>query len=705
MLAAAAALAADNEKSSADREKELLALLRSDAPKAEKALACKNLAVHGSQEAVPELARLLSDAELASWARIPLEAIPGPAADEALRKALDSLHGKLLVGAINSIGVRRDAYAADALIARLNNQDAEVASAAAVALGRIANDAAIAALRKSLDGTSGKVRSAVAEGLVLCAERLLADGRSQQAIEIYDQVRKAEVPKQRILEATRGAILARGDKGIALLVEQLQSSDKAMVQLALGTARELPGSQIEQALADELPRAAPPRAALLVLAIADRLTMATAQGSAHRTNVLPTVLRAAGSGPKEIRLAALTAMGKAGDASCVTPLVAIATDSDPEIAQAAKSALAELPGDDVNPQIVAKLTSAEPKLYAALVDVVGERRIAAVPSLTKALNSSDQAVRRAVLKALGQTVSPKDLGLLISQVVSPKHPDDATSAQQALKAAAVRMPDREACAAELAAALEKAAPETKVAILDILTAVGGTKALAAVGAAAKSSDPDLQDAGSRLLGEWMTIDAAPVLLDLVKTAPGEKYQARALRGYLRIARQFVMPDDQRLAMFDSALAACRQPAEKKLVLDILKRYPSRQTLNLAIQLAQVPELKNDATQTALAIAQKVGNTEGVQQLLAQAGLGKVKVEIIKAEYGAGDKQKDVTEILRKQLAGVQLISLAADNYNSAFGGDPVPGTPKQLRIQYRLNEKSGEATFAENAVIILPLPK
>ncbi|HXY36116.1 MAG TPA: hypothetical protein VEI07_17910, partial [Planctomycetaceae bacterium] len=66
------------------KEADLIKILQSDAPKAKKADACKDLAVYGSPKAVPELARLLSDAQLASWARIALEAIPGPASDTAL---------------------------------------------------------------------------------------------------------------------------------------------------------------------------------------------------------------------------------------------------------------------------------------------------------------------------------------------------------------------------------------------------------------------------------------------------------------------------------------------------------------------------------------------------------------------------------------------------------------------------------------------
>src|SRR5438105_14060738 len=57
-------------------ERELIAILRSDAPEADKALACKNLSVYGSDECVAEVAKLLANERLSSWARIALEAIP-----------------------------------------------------------------------------------------------------------------------------------------------------------------------------------------------------------------------------------------------------------------------------------------------------------------------------------------------------------------------------------------------------------------------------------------------------------------------------------------------------------------------------------------------------------------------------------------------------------------------------------------------------
>ena len=83
----------------------------------------------------------------------------------------------------------------------------------------------------------------------------------------------------------------------------------------------------------------------------------------------------------------------------------------------------------------------------------------------------------------------------------------------------------------------------------------------------------------------------------------------------------------------------------------------------------------------------------------------MKVEIIKAEYGAGANVKDVTTMLRKHVRDWPLIVLPSSSYNGVFGGDPAPGIVKQLKVQYRMNGKAGEASFQENATIMLPMPK
>ncbi len=689
-----AARAADDENGA--KEQRLLETLRSDAPPAEKAMTCKHLAVYGTSRAVDDLAQLLTDEHLASWSRIALEAIPGPEASEALRKALDTTKGKLLVGTINSIGVRRDELAVDPLSAQLRGQDADAASAAAVALGKIGNASATKNLLETLPAAPADVRSAVAEGCILCAERLLAAGKTSEAAEIYDAVRRTELPKQKLIEATRGAILARGSDGVPLLLEQLHSDDLGLFRLGLITSRELAGSEVADALVAEASRAAPDRAALLLVAFADR----------DDASVTPAVLEIAQSGPPQVRIAALGVVGRLGDVTCLPPLLEIAAGDDALVAQAAKDALADLSGDQIASEILSRLPAAEGKMLPVLIELIGKRRIDARPALMKALEHADPAVRGAALAALGATVGPDDLSILVSQVVSPQHSEDAQAAQQALREASVRMPDREACAAELAAAMADAPQATKPVLLEIVGSVGGAKALATIGDSVKRGDEALQDTGTRVLGEWMTLDAAPVLLDLAKSAPGEKYQIRALRGYIRLARQFNMPARQRLEMCTSALAAARRTDERQLVLAVLERYPSPGALQAAIKAAQAPELKEDATRAVLVILQKLGPKAGdPRKLLAKVDLEPVKVEIIKAQYGAGAKQKDVTGELQQLVGNLPLITLPSPSYNASFGGDPTPGTPKQLTVKYRINGKAGEASFPENATVMLPMPQ
>jgi HEAT repeat protein len=683
------------EKHNASNEKELIVVLQTASP-AEKAIACKQLAIHGTKEAVPELAKLLEDEQLSSWARIALEAIPDPAADEALRQAADKLHGKLLVGVINSIGVRRDAGAVDQLIGRLNEQDAEVASAAAVSLGHVGNAAATRALRQSLTTAPAAVRNAVAEGCILCAERLVAEGKTKEAAQLYDEVRAADVSKQRMLEAIRGAILARRSDGIPLLINELQSSDRKRFLMALSTSRELPGRDVSDALAAELSRTTPERAELLLYALADR-----------DDAILPSAVHeVATNGPKELRIAAIGVVGRLGDASSMPTLLEIATQSDAELAAAARAALAGLPGEKVDAEIIGRLSKSKGKSLAVLIELVGQRRISAIPALVKAIDHPDEAIRRAAVTALGATAGAKDLTVLIAQVVAPHDPRDTDLAERALQTACTRMPDREACAAELAAAMPRASRSAKRSLLEILGAMGGPTALDTIAAAVKTGDAEFQDTGSRLLGQWMTVDAAPVLLDLAQNRSADKYQVRALRGYIRLARQFAMADRERADICENALDAAHRTEEQKLVLAVLERYPNIESLRVAVKAAELPMLRKDAVRVALTISQQLGSERtDVRTRLATIGLHPVKVEIIKAEFGAGRTQQDVTETLRRQVGDLPLIALSSQSYVDSFGGDPLPGTAKQLKIQYRINGKPGDASFPENAVIVLPMPK
>jgi HEAT repeat protein len=172
----------------------------------QKAKACQRLGELTPKEAVPALAALLADEHLSVYARYGLEPIPDSSADEALRAALSKLKGKELIGVINSIGKRRDAKAGPALARMMHGSDADVARAAAAALGSIGGAPSVKELQAALSKTAGMTRMAVADACLVCAEHFLQDGNRDQALTLYASLSATGLPKPVRLGAMQAII-------------------------------------------------------------------------------------------------------------------------------------------------------------------------------------------------------------------------------------------------------------------------------------------------------------------------------------------------------------------------------------------------------------------------------------------------------------------------------------------------------------------
>jgi HEAT repeat protein len=589
---------------SAEMEPKLIAVLRSDAPADEKAITCKRLAVYGSARAVPALAPLLLDEHLASWARIPLEVIPGEAADAALRDAVPKLQGRLLVGTINSIGVRRDGKAVTELTAKLKDTDEQVASAAAVALGRIGGAQAATALKSFLTVAPSAVRSSAAEGCIRCAEHFLADGQSGQAIELYDLVRKTDLPKNKVLEGVRGAILARKDNGIPLLLEQLHSTDKPFFQIGLRAARELPGGKATEAVAAEMHRATPEHQPLLLLALADRNDEAA----------MPTIVEAARNGPAKLRLVAVNILDRLGKVSTVPVLIQVAAGSDPELTQAALVALTRMPGADLDARLLDHLGPAKGKTRQVLIEVAARRQIeGAIPLIVTDAQDPDPGIHSAAVQALGTlggTAQVSDVVKLFSTAQNEKQRQDL---EGALLAISGRLGS--SCATSLLPLAHSSDSAVRKVALHALASAGGSEALVAIKQAAEDADPSVQDEAVRTLSTWPNTwpedeSIAEPLLNIAKASKKPNYQVLAMRGYLQFLEgDKQMRADEKLAKVKEAVPFMTRPEEKRSAIAVVQSIPAAKSLELLMTFAADPALKEDA---CLAIVDFAGrNLPGV----------------------------------------------------------------------------------------------
>ena len=578
-------------------EGKLIAVLKSsEASRKDKVGACRQLAIIGGKDSIAPLAALLGDEELSHMARYALEPNRDPAVDQALRDALGRVKGKPLVGVMGSIGVRRDTKAVGALAERLDDSDALVARAAARALGSIGNAEAANALQRALANAPAESRLDFCEGLLRCAESMAAAGERQKAVAIYDQLRQLDGPHQVRAGALRGAILTRRRGRLKLLQEHLRSSDYILFSAAVQATHRMPNARVTKVLVDEMKG----------LSADNQIVVIQALGLRGDKAALPALFGAAKAGPKPVRIAAMRAITEMGDASAVPVLVPLLDDSDRQIAQSAREDLAAFPGPEADAVVMAMFESSDADRQLMALELMGRRRMTgSVPVLLKAARGGDAKVRPAATKMVGELGGPEYVPALLDLLKSVDRSQDRSAVEQALAAVCTKADAPQSQAERLIRELDGAEPAQKAALIRVLAAIGGPKALEAVRVAAGSSKAEVRSAAVRALSTWKTADAAFPLLTLAKETDDPAEKTLFLRGYLNLAARGDLPTGQRLAMCRQAADMIARDDEKRLLLGTLSNIESPQALSLIVPHLGDPGTRQEAALAAVTLSEKL----------------------------------------------------------------------------------------------------
>ncbi len=598
------------------QEAKLIAVLKSDASRKEKADACRELALIASADAVPVLAGMLADEQLTHMARYAMETIPGSAVDDAFRAALGTLQGRPLVGVIGSIGVRRDAKAVQPLSGLLRNADAEVAQATARALGSIGNAEAAKALNDALANVPAANQVAFCEGLFRCAESLEARGERKQAMGIYDKLRALpSAPQQVRAGALRGAVLARGNDGVSLLVDAIRGSDFVLVAAAARTAMEIPGAALTKALADELPKQTADKQILLIQTLGKRAD----------AGALPALFNLGRTAAGPVRIAAIRDLPEIGHASAVPVLVELLWNADRAVAETARTCLAGFPGPEASSAVAALLTKGTVEQRLVAMELVSRRRMnESIPTLRQAASDEDARIRAAALKRLGELGGLSELPALLGLLSKASSPDDLSAIEDSLSALCARVADAEATSSQLIAQLSPAKPAQKAALLRVLVTAGGPKSLEAVRSSIKDPKPEVRAAAVEALNSWTTPEAAPDLLALAKTAGSPSEKQLGLRGYLRWAADGEVPPPRRLEMCREAAGLVERTEEKRMLLAALGGINQPGALSLILDYLDDGAVREEACVAAVTVAERMGQGRTPRKLTAEqiAGLEK-----------------------------------------------------------------------------------
>lgn len=572
----------------------LVSILKSDASQKVKSDACRQLAVLGGKEAVAPLAALLTNEQLSHMARYGLETIPDPSVDKAFRDALTQTQGRLLAGVISSIGVRRDTKAIEPLSGLLNHADADVAQAAARALGNMGTASAAKAIEQALKTTAAGNRLAFYEGMFRCAEQLAAKGKEGQAAKLYEQMMNAQDLHQVRAGALRGTLLLKQAKGMELLKQSLHSDDYVLTAAAIRTSLEMKNGKVTQALVDELPQLQGDRLIMVIQALSKRGDAAA----------LPALAPLATKGPKEIRVAAIRAMAEFSNPQTIPSFLGMIGDNDKEIAELAQECLASVPGKEADAAVSAMLAHADPAQKNLGMELAARRRMASsVPTLLQLADGADAPLRLAALKRLAELANTTDTPALLALLAKYQDGQDISAAGQALSQVGMRAAKPEEPVGQIAQAMKTAKPAQKKALLAALSAIGESSALQAVVAASK--DADLRDAAIQSLTTWKTTDAAKALLTLAQSASNGGEKLAYLRGYFGWSDNPDVSEADRLALCKNATGLLQQAEEKKLYAQALGNIKNMDSLNALMPCLDDAALKDAAAAAAVSIADAV----------------------------------------------------------------------------------------------------
>jgi HEAT repeat protein len=574
---------------------QLIEALKGSGDQKTKADACRELAVIGGKDAVPALAALLTDEKLSHMARYALETIPDPSADAALREALGKTKGRLLVGVIGSLGVRKDAQSIPQVSSLLRDSDPDVAQAAARALGSIGKPEGVQAIMDAIQEVPESNMLAFCEGIGRALETMLNSGQSQAVSSMAgDHYNNTTLPHQVRSAAFRSAVLAKGDEGVSLLLEGVRGEDWILVASAARMAVLLPSPAVTKAFVDELPKLTGDRAIIAIQILGKRGDRAG----------LPALLTATKNGDAKVRLAAVRAVAEVGDPAAIPVLVEHITGSDEPLAQAARESLASIPGPGANSAVLSLLERPDAKSRVLAIELIGRRRmLESMPALVKAAEDKDAGVRSAAFKRLGEMGANSEVPVLLGLVLKSQSQGDLDAAEQAISVIAGRMDDAAASSAQVAAKLAQARPAQQATLLRILASIGGEAALKSVRTAVDSSNPEVRDAAIRALGNWKTEDAAPYLLELAQTAKDPKEKMLCLRGVLDWASSPEGAVEKRLQMCQKVRPLIQQPEEKKLLLAALGSIKTLDSLKLITPFMADSSTKEEASVAAVGVAE------------------------------------------------------------------------------------------------------
>ena len=572
----------------------MAARIGKDTRKAARIWLMTQLMREGAAESVAPLAACLKDgdAQIRECARRALMNNADAAANAVLLDALKSAKTAQDKEAFClALCYRADPASVPALAGQLKTGGA-VAVAAARGLGAIADAEAAGVLAGALSGASGELRRRIGDAYLLCADRLVASGKTTEAAAIYAKLNAKPEPQPVRLAALQGQIMTAGDKAVSVIVDCLKGEDNFARNVAAGAIQDLPPGADIKGLAAKLSELPEVGQELVLHAFAMRDAPA----------LLLAVMKAVKSESEPVRKAALQCLATLGDVSAV-PVLVDAMLAGGGCADAARRSLALLHGKGVDERLVGMVKrESDAKRKTAFMGVLQHRGTpAAAGALVEILDVDDAQLRGAAMRALGDVACAEQIPAMIQAMLKTEGRERRDS-EKAIVAVCKRCSDGKNAAAPLLTALDKADSASRAQLLPMIGDIGGAPALKLIETSLNGGDEAMRAAAVEAVCRWPDNDALPLLEQLAGGAGRNEDVAKAVRAYVRLATSVRRNHKQTLEMLRKAMGWAKGIKERKLIVGRVVQVRRLEALRFVVPYLDDPELANDAGRAVVYLA-------------------------------------------------------------------------------------------------------
>jgi hypothetical protein len=229
---------------------------------------------------------------------------------------------------------------------------------------------------------------------------------------------------------------------------------------------------------------------------------------------------------------------------------------------------------------------------AAIAAMAERRHPESLPVILASARDADASVSRAAWAALRTAGGETEIES-VAGIVAETGGADAASA---LKAMVVRSKHSDGAAAILIAACGRAGTSGKVALMDVMSVVGGADAIREVAKAAGSDDADLRAGAVRALSNWVRFEAVERLMAVASASDSSPaHKTLAIRGIARlVASPTEVNPESRIEAALAALAVAPTVNETKLLLPAIGSIADLRSLAALEPLLADPKLSSEA---------------------------------------------------------------------------------------------------------------